>query len=495
MEKFTLAMSRFKRNKYDECIKLCDEILKDNEADLSTQVLKTHAIRRKNYVDDLELDDEGLGDKLLDEHKISNQPRPGTSIQRPGTKGLNQGVRPMSSSGRPITGFVRPNSRSQNITNDKSNLNSINRATTGRAITSGGRNVRLATASLQSLNSSVNLNISDINAKSIVKKKSLCKAVVDFLYYVDNNFKKCLEICSEGTAYYNYQDWWFKYKLGKIYNRLGILTEAEKQLQSSLKHFKYSNTILQLVNVYLKMDQPLKALDLLSTSIEDSPSEVYFILYKARICEMMVEYDKSISLYKQVLDKDACNFESIACIGAHYFYSDHPEIGLRYYKRLFELGISSGEIWNNLGLCAYYSNQYDLCMSCFERGLLIADEEVSSEIWYNISHVAIGVGDLPFAYQALKVSLQYNKNHFEAQNNLGVLESRKGNKKEAYSNYMLAKSSTDFSFEPHYNFAVVCYKSGDLEKSLCSVKKSLEIYPDHFDSVELKQTITKELVS
>ncbi len=33
MEKFAIAMSRFKRNKLDECISLCDEILKDNEKD------------------------------------------------------------------------------------------------------------------------------------------------------------------------------------------------------------------------------------------------------------------------------------------------------------------------------------------------------------------------------------------------------------------------------------------------------------------------------
>ncbi len=196
MDKFTLAMSRFKRNRFDECIKLCDEILKENEADLFTQVLKTHAIRRKNYVDDLELDDEGLGDKILDDHKISNQARPGTSIQRPGSRGINQGIRPMSSSGRPVTGFARPSSRSQN-TSDKNNVHGLNRgATSNRAITSGGRNLRLATASLQSLNSSLSLNIADINVKSIVKKKSLCRAVVDFHYYVEKNFKKCHEICS-----------------------------------------------------------------------------------------------------------------------------------------------------------------------------------------------------------------------------------------------------------------------------------------------------------
>ena len=210
---------------------------------------------------------------------------------------------------------------------------------------------------------------------------------------------------------------------------------------------------------------------------------------------MLFEYEKSISFYKTVLEKDVCNFESIACIGAHYFYRDHPEVALKYYKRLFELGINSGEVWNNLGLCAYYSGQYDFCISCFERGLLVADEEISSEIWYNISHVAIGVGNMELAYHALKVALQFNKNHFEAQNNLGVLESRKGNSKEAYSNYDVARKLTDYSYEPHYNYAVVNYKNGNIEKSLEAVKKALGIYPEHFDSLELIEFIRKEIIN
>ena len=53
MENFALALSRFRRNKYDQCIVLCDEILKQHPNDLAVQLLKTHAIRKKNYIDDV----------------------------------------------------------------------------------------------------------------------------------------------------------------------------------------------------------------------------------------------------------------------------------------------------------------------------------------------------------------------------------------------------------------------------------------------------------
>ena len=86
MEKFNLAISRFYRRKYDECIKICDSILSQNPNDLSSQLLKTHCIRRKNYIDHLESDESSIGDMILDDHSISTLPRPGTSFKNVGIR-------------------------------------------------------------------------------------------------------------------------------------------------------------------------------------------------------------------------------------------------------------------------------------------------------------------------------------------------------------------------------------------------------------------------
>ena len=107
-----------------------------------------------------------------------------------------------------------------------------------------------------------------------------------------------------------------------------------------------------------------------------------------------------------------------------------------FFKRLFELGINSGEVWNNLGLYAFYSNQFDFSLFCFERGLILADEEVASDICYNISHVAICIGLLSLAYQALKICLDFSRENFETFNNIGVLEIKRGNKEQAKSNFL-----------------------------------------------------------
>ena len=45
-----------------------------------------------------------------------------------------------------------------------------------------------------------------LNAKNVAKKKHIAKAVVDYLIYVESNFRRALDIASEATHLTNYED-------------------------------------------------------------------------------------------------------------------------------------------------------------------------------------------------------------------------------------------------------------------------------------------------
>ena len=494
MEKFNLAVSRFYRKKYDECIKICDEVLKQSPNDLSAQLLKTHCIRKKNYVDHLESDESSIGDLILDDHSISTLPRPGTSLRAVGTG--SAGNRPITSSGRPITGVVRPGTISRVGTSS----GNIVRVGTGmnitRATTSGGRFIRAATASLQSINSSLTLDTKNINPKTIIRKKSLSKAVVDYLFYVEKNFKLFLEIASEATKACNYEDWWWKYNLGKVYYKLGLLEDAEKQLLSALKsNTTYPYLPLQLSLVYTKMDQPLRSIECLQNVSKTNKGEVYFQIYEARIEELLQHYDRSVTLYKEVLLNDNCNFEAIACIGANHFLNNNPELSLSFYKRLFELGFGSPEILNNLGLCSFFANQFDLCITCFEKALLYPEisDNTSSDIWYNLSCIGIYIGDLSMAKQSLKIALSFNDKNIEAMNNMAVLDMKEGLFEQAKNGFESACKINDFLYEPFFNLAVIKFNQGDNEDAFKYANLSLEKDSTHFETKELLNKIKKKM--
>ena len=53
------------------------------------------------------------------------------------------------------------------------------------------------------------------------------------------------------------------------------------------------------------------------------------------------------------------------------------------------MGVYNAELFNNLGLCCFYAQQYDMTLTCFERALALSTDETMADVWYNIGHVAL----------------------------------------------------------------------------------------------------------
>ena len=105
MDDFILAISRYRRRRFDQTIDLCNKMLDSHPNDQVTflfksffyhlnkaaWLLKCQCLVKKNYLDDIEMDEEGAGDILLDENATTSVARPGTSIMRPGTSAQSGG--------------------------------------------------------------------------------------------------------------------------------------------------------------------------------------------------------------------------------------------------------------------------------------------------------------------------------------------------------------------------------------------------------------------
>lgn len=365
---------------------------------------------------------------------------------------------------------------------------------TARPITSLGREIRLGTASMASSNG-VFIDVDRINTKKYARERpALAMALTDYLLLVDVNPRKALDIAAESTVVAQYSDWWWKAKLGRCYFKLGMLREAEKQYKSSLKDQPMVSTYLELSNVYLRLDLPNTALEVLTSASEQFPTEPKLTLFRARIYDMLNNDEEAMQLYKLTLQHDASNIEAIACVAAHNFYADQPEMAMRFYRRLLQMGVNSAELWNNLGLCCFQASQYDVALHCFERALPLADDSNMADVWYNIGHVAIGIGDAGLAYQAFKVAVSVDPNHAEAHNNLGVLESRRKQFDAARSCYYTSLRLGRL-FEPHFNAALLSHRSGDFQEAHKMATISKDIYPSHAETLELLKNLQEMLNS
>jgi len=331
-----------------------------------------------------------------------------------------------------------------------------------------------------------------LNVARYAKNAPLAKVLCDWLLYVARNPKKALELCSDATQTSEYKDWWWKARLGKCYFQLGLLDDAKRQFNSALKQQDIVETHLEIARIFLKQDQPNVALQQYENAANKHVGDTTLLLGLARTYDALNQCLQGAQIYKQVLYYDSMSVEAISCLASHHFYSDQPEVALRFYRRLLQTGMSKcAELWNNLGLCCFYSGQYDLTLSCFERSLLLADDASMPDVWFNIAHVAIGVGDLGLAYQAFKIAVNIDPTHAESFNNLAVLELRKGNIEQAQDFFKTSINLAPHFFEPAFNNGLLAFKLGEFRDSYVFAKKALEAYPDHVESKDLLKQLNQ----
>ncbi|RWS06118.1 Tetratricopeptide repeat protein 8-like protein [Dinothrombium tinctorium] len=503
MDPLFKALSLFRRRRYEACANVCSEYLEKNPYDQAFWTLKMRCLSQQVYVDDLEADEEGIAELLMDENTIAQVARPGTSLKTAAviaakTPGTSLSIRPVMQTGRPITGMLRPGTHGRPGTMEHA-LKTPRTAKTARPMTSSsGRFVRLGTASMLSQRDGPFINVARLNIRKYATICGVSKPLFEYILFVENDVRHALDLAAESTQFHQFKDWWWKLSLGKCYYKIGMLRDAENQIRSALKHNECTvDAFLWLGKVYIRMDQPLAALEVYRNGLDKFPGETFLMTYAARIHEALAEMDESIKLYKDVLRHDAINVEAIACIAMNHFYNDQPEIALRYYRRILQMGTCNAELYNNIGLCCYYSQQFDMTITCFERALMYSDsDETTADIWYNLAHIVLGAGDRQLAILCNRLALVSNNEHPEAYNNLGVIEMSKqnlttSNIQQTKSFFQAAGANGKHLYEPHYNLALIGEKSGHYDFCYQNIKKALELYPTHYSANELFNRIKK----
>ena len=401
------------------------------------------------------------------------------------SKGIGAALRPASRTGRPVSGFVRPGTQAMRPGTVEAAVKAPRTATARPLTSASGRHVRLGTASMLSAEPGVFIDLGKLDLRKYARRPALAKALFGYILHVANDTVRALDLASHATEACDYEDWWWKAMLGLCYFRLGMQREAEQQLRSSIKSQPMAFTHHLLAKVHLRLDQPLNAIECYEQGLAAFPGDASLLAGVARVHEAVGNLATSVAAYRRVLQCDATNVEAIASLAADRFYADQPEHALQLYRRLLQAGLQSPELFNNLALCCFYAQQYDMAFSAFERALALAADAELAEVWYNISHVAVGLGDVGLCFQCLKLAVTHDPTHAEAFNNLGVLEHRKGNVAQARASYQTAMAHGPGCYEPHYNKALLCDAAGNHHGTFRAATKAAALFPGHAGSRRL----------
>lgn len=258
--------------------------------------------------------------------------------------------------------------------------------------TGSARNIRLGSASMFSVGDPTGplFQISRFNPSKYANK-SLARALFQYLYYHEGDVRKALDLCEAVISDRgNNTGWWWYTQKSRCLLALGNSRGAEQPLRNALIQCPHPDSVLLLARVYVKIDQPLAALEVCRASLERLPGETMLLTQQARIFELLTNLQSSVRMYRQIIKTEPMNAEALSCIAVHHFYNNNPETALLYYRRILSMGAHSAELYCNIGLCCLYGGQLDLVYACFERAMrLVSTSEQKADIWYNLSFVAL----------------------------------------------------------------------------------------------------------
>lgn len=456
-----LAQNKLRKNQLDECIEIASNVLSLQPGHKAAWFLKIRALTLKDYIPDTDLEEESLADLLLKTDDDVNN-------KRPGTNGSS-----LPGNGRLMTGFVRPatsvNTRGEDC------LRGRRTATASRGITRNGR--RPATQALLS-QSGAEMIPSSFNLSKLVKRPALAKAVAEYLLMILSDTRRALSLAAECTKAANYQDWFWKIILGRCYYQLGMFRDAEKQWKSGVRQQNMIETYLYLSKLYIRLHQPSSAIDNCTLGMEVFGHDIQCWLVIARIHQSLFDNEAAMMAYRKVLDLDPSSIEAIASLGAFNFYEKFPEKSLLYYQRLLLTGVQNSAIWNNVGISCFYAGQLDIALKCMQKGLTFAENEEEADLWYNIGNVCVHLADIKTGIMAYKIAVSINNNHFQAHNNLGVLQKYTQKFTAADSSFETAQKAPHL-LQPGYNRAISHFASCEYFKALGEIKETRNRFPDN----------------
>uniref|UniRef100_A0A1I8BRH5 TPR_REGION domain-containing protein n=1 Tax=Meloidogyne hapla TaxID=6305 RepID=A0A1I8BRH5_MELHA len=439
LDPLCLALFYFRINRIEDAHKECSKLLEKNSLDQAAWSLKLSCFAEEVYVDELENEETGLADTFMDlGTAVATAARPGTSLYRPLTGaagGPSPAVRPRTASGRPLSGMQRPESRLKTGSMEQMLRTSRTSKTARPVSASTARQARLGTASMLSKSENAFINLARLNVAKYARDKTVNRSLFDhvFLHEADMRTSQQIATIAQRNSLDEEHDWFWPNQLGKCYYRMGMIRDAENQFLLSLQRCP-----------------------MVETDIGDT--------------------ERSLLYYKLLLRQDASNVEGIACLGAHIFYEGRPEIALKFYRRILQMGVNSAELYANLALCCFYCQQFDLACGCLERAHSIADQSVQADLWYNTAHIAMvnykrhvillnylsndqAHCDLKMAERCFRLALATDVNHAESLVNLGILKMQENKTTEALNLFQSATQKGPHLYEGHYNYALLLYEA------------------------------------
>lgn len=217
---------------------------------------------------------------------------------------------------------------------------------------------------------------------------------------------------------------------------LGMYKESEGHFRRAcMLRLRYLDPYTWLIKIYLKQGQLESVLKVCDEAQRNCKSPILYN-WMARVQSLLGDALVAQTNLRESLKLFPTNLEALANVGYFAFYNEEPELALRCFERIQQLSSSqlvcldqkqelgeSCQLLNNLALCYFYSGFYHKVIPLFMKSFLSSEsKEMTSDIWYNLSFIPMGCGLMDMARACLELALNNDSQNLQAWNNLGVLK-------------------------------------------------------------------------
>ena len=280
-------------------------------------------------------------------------------------------------------------------------------------------------------------------------------------------------------------------------------TEASLQLEEILKVFPNElNSIYLLIDCYIKLDNPLKALESVHEALNIKKDDKKLLHLEIRLNEYLERDSECIFLLKRYIEK----FSDIGALkhlsnllvrqdkaeeaddSIKEFFENNEEYGLLYkgirhlhasryrkaedaFKKVLQEDKNNIDALRFMGILAFKSGNHDIAEAMFTRALKL--DPTYSLVWANLGQVFSVTGQLDKAKKSFKNILNMEPNNALIWAEYGTVLTKLAKYKEGRDAYLKALEFKPDSPRVHLSLGHVFKTMGEIDNSIDAYRKTI----------------------
>jgi tetratricopeptide (TPR) repeat protein len=161
---------------------------------------------------------------------------------------------------------------------------------------------------------------------------------------------------------------------------------------------------------------------------------------------------------------------------------------VKYFKEALRLDPSYSEVAFELGKTYYDGHDYEQATQWFAK---VPNSDASwGEANFFLGMAEYNRGNLERAYAAF-TTLAARVPLTEVQNNLGVVDARRGRRSQATDYFLKAMNADPGDADYHFNLALALFKNGDNQGAIRQLREELQLKPNDSEAKSLLESINR----